>query len=330
MQYFGEYVLGWRGPSGRAAILGTMAHKVLELLAKIKLAQQDNKKVVEDDELKIKLRVNKYDLNKILEKSFGYYSIVESHHAWSEKDFQFVCDTVQKALTYQNGVFDPRTRDIVSPELKFDIEIKKPEFKYKYIVNDETLEGYFKLVGTIDLVTRADNSTIEVIDWKSGASNKDWSTGRVKDFDFLQQDPQLMIYHYAISKLFPQYKNIIMTIFFINAGGPISVFYSKDTLLATEHMLLKKMEHLKQVEIPKLTKSFKCKSFCHLGKTTFEGTNVLPIIERRERQVTPIGQPMTKCEQIYYATQKRGIEAVMKHMVSTGHSEDSYHAPGTV
>ena len=34
-QYFGEYVLGWRGPSGQKADKGTICHKVLEILAVI-------------------------------------------------------------------------------------------------------------------------------------------------------------------------------------------------------------------------------------------------------------------------------------------------------
>ena len=48
-QYFIEYVLGWRGPSGQKADKGTITHKVLEILAIIKKAQQDNLKSVEDD-----------------------------------------------------------------------------------------------------------------------------------------------------------------------------------------------------------------------------------------------------------------------------------------
>lgn len=41
-QYFLEYVLGWRGPSGQKADKGTIVHKVLEILACIKKGTQDN------------------------------------------------------------------------------------------------------------------------------------------------------------------------------------------------------------------------------------------------------------------------------------------------
>ena len=41
MKYFLEYNLGWRGPSNIKAEKGTVVHKVLEILAIIKLKQQE-------------------------------------------------------------------------------------------------------------------------------------------------------------------------------------------------------------------------------------------------------------------------------------------------
>ena len=40
-QYFLEYVLGYRSPSNKKADKGTIVHKVLEILAGIKLSQQN-------------------------------------------------------------------------------------------------------------------------------------------------------------------------------------------------------------------------------------------------------------------------------------------------
>ena len=44
MQYFLTYVLGYRSDSNKKADLGTMAHKVMEILAGLKKFQQDNPK----------------------------------------------------------------------------------------------------------------------------------------------------------------------------------------------------------------------------------------------------------------------------------------------
>ena len=53
MQYFITYVLGHQSDSGKKADMGTMAHKVMEVLAGLKKFQQDNSRkrylVVEDD-----------------------------------------------------------------------------------------------------------------------------------------------------------------------------------------------------------------------------------------------------------------------------------------
>ena len=42
----------------------------------------------------------------------------------------------------------------------------------------------------------------------------DWTTGEVKDYKKLENDPQLLLYYYAISKLYPEFPNRIMSIFF--------------------------------------------------------------------------------------------------------------------
>ena len=70
MQYFMKYVLGLPDISGKAAERGTMVHKVMEVLANLKLFQQENprRKILEttDDVLK-KVRVKK---DRLMEKDF--------------------------------------------------------------------------------------------------------------------------------------------------------------------------------------------------------------------------------------------------------------------
>ena len=62
MQYFLTYVLGWQSDSGKKADMGTMAHKVMEILAGLKKFQQDNPRKkwleIEDDKCG-KIRVSK-------------------------------------------------------------------------------------------------------------------------------------------------------------------------------------------------------------------------------------------------------------------------------
>ena len=71
------------------------------------------------------------------------------------------------------------------------------------------VQGQLAIKGTIDLVTKINDDTIEVVDWKTGR-RMDWATGEVKDYKKLESDPQLLLYYYAISKLYPEFPNRIM------------------------------------------------------------------------------------------------------------------------
>ena len=110
-QYFMEYVLGMRSPSNKKADKGTIVHKVLEILAIIKQAQQNDVKVVQDD-IVPNIKVNKYSLNSIIEKVYKYYTKQFKHHLWEDKDYKDCHKWVYKAIEYHNGMFDPRNRVI--------------------------------------------------------------------------------------------------------------------------------------------------------------------------------------------------------------------------
>lgn len=326
-QYFIEYVLGIRSPSNKKADKGTIVHKVLEILACIKLAIQNNVEEIEDDIIG-KINTKKYSLNTITEKVYNYYTKEFKHHVWELKDYKDCHSWIDKAITYGNGMFDPRNREILQPEQHFDIEIKKSWAKFKYKYKNELLEGNLAIKGTIDLITKVDSNTIEIIDWKTGR-RLDWATGEEKTQEKLQKDPQLKIYHYAVSQLYPEIEHVMVTINFINDGGPFTICFDKSDLLSTEDMLKEKFETIKNTKVPQLNKSWKCNKLCHFGKTTFDQPSILPIIEYRDNQITPKGQFMTKCEQIKHDITVKGIDGVVDEYTSPGYSIGKYKAPGS-
>ena len=220
-QYFIEYVLGHRGPSGQKADKGTIVHKVLEILAIIKKSQQDSISIVTDD-IVSKIDTNNYDLEEIIDTVYNHYSTCSNHHKWTPKDKRDCRDWVYKAINFNNGMFDPRNRNILKPEQHFDITINKKWAEYSFDTDNGILSGNLALKGTIDLVTLANEKTIEIIDWKTGR-RLDWATGQEKTQEKLEKDPQLRIYHYAISHLYPDIDHIIFSIYFINDGGPFSL-----------------------------------------------------------------------------------------------------------
>jgi hypothetical protein len=327
-QFFMEYVLGWRGPSGQKADKGTIVHKVLEILAFIKQSQQDNIAFFTDD-IVGKVNVDDYSLNTIIEKVYKHYSEISTHHKWSIKDYKDCHAWVYKAIEFNDGMFDPRNRQILCPEQHFDFEIKKSWAKYSYDLPDGSkLEGNLALKGTIDLITKVNDKTIEIVDWKTGR-RLDWATGQEKTQEKLEKDPQLRIYHYAISHLYPEIEHIMFSIYFINDGGPFSVCFEKSHLKETEDMLRQKFEYIKKTKKPRLNKSWMCSKLCHFGKTTFENTGIDPIIEYRDGQTCQNGSFMTKCEQVKHDIELYNIDTVVNLYKSPNHTFGSYKAPGS-
>jgi hypothetical protein len=318
--------LGWRGPSNKKADKGTIVHKILEILAAIKKAEQDKEKSINDDVIG-KVKTNDYSLDKIINQVYDYYSGVNTHHEWLDKDREDCYNWVYKTLKFNNGMFDPRQREIVCPEQHFDFIIKKPWAKYSYDTPEGKLEGYLGLKGTIDLITKVDDNFYEIVDWKTGR-RLNWATGKEKTQACLEKDPQLRIYHYAASQLYPDIENIMISINFINDGGPFSICFNKSDLIATEQMLKEKFDVIKRTRKPRLNKTWMCSKLCHFGKTTFENTNIPTMIEYRDSQVCKKENVMTKCEQIKHDIELKGIDNVVEEYKHKNHSFGHYQAPG--
>lgn len=298
----------------------------MEILAFIKKANQDNITKIDDD-IAGKINIKKYDLEKIFNIVYNHYITNNSHHSWSDKDKKDCWNWVNKTIEFNQGMFDPRNRHIVCPEQHFDFVIDKPWAKYSFDTPEGKLEGNLALKGTIDLITKIDDNFFEIIDWKTGR-RLNWATGKAKTQECLENDPQLRIYHYAVSHLYPNIDNIMITINFINDGGPFSMCFQKSDLIKTELMLRNKFEKIKLVKRPQLNRSWMCKKLCHFGKTTFENTSIGPLEEYRDNQVTKQGDVMCKCEQIYHDIQLQGIDTVIQSYKHPNHSFGFYKPPG--
>ena len=278
------YVLGLPSDSGKAAERGTMVHKVMEVLANLRLFQQENPKrkflEITDDVLK-KVRVK---TDRLMEKDFveelldlsytGYRK--DSPNKWAPADRKEISRLTWLGLDHNNGQFDPRLRQILNPEPHFDIEIKEDWAKYEYEVDGKPLVGNLAIKGTIDLVTTIDDDTIEVLDWKTG-QRKNWATGEKKTYAKLCEDPQLLLYYYAISNLYPEYKNVIMSIFYVKDGGPFSMCWDDSDKVKFLGMLKNRFLQIKRNNKPQPISydrsNFKCTRLCHYCKNKWQGSN---------------------------------------------------------
>lgn len=250
---------------------------------------------------------------KLLKRSYEHYTENCVHH-YTNADYKFCEKSVDQALTYNDGQFDPRERKIVEAEPQFDILIEEDWAKFDYkMPNGESVTGQLAIKGTIDLVTEVEDGVIEVIDWKTGR-RLNWATGEEKTYEKLIEDPQLLLYNYAISKLFPEYDQSIMSIFYIRDGGPFSMCYDEDDQAKFLKMLEKRFKQIKRNEYPQpishTRKHFKCTKLCHFYKNKWPGTN------------------QTMCHHVEDHLKAFGEQETMERCTAEGHEIGFYEAPG--
>jgi len=327
MQYFMTYVLGYSSPSGQKAEIGTMVHKVMECLANLKKAEQDLKgrqtKLSFTDDAVGLIEVHKNDLRKksliesLIETSYQHYKKT-SIHKWPPRFRKDVVNLTYQILSWSKGAFDPRNRNILYPEPHFDITIDEPWAAFEgKDTEGNPVKGQLGIKGTIDLVTTVDDNTIEVIDWKTG-QRKNWATGAEKDLAALRNDPQLLLYYYAISHMFPQYEHAIMTIFFVRDGGPFSLCFDPSDRDRFLDMLKKRFLEIKGNVTPQplnyrdhATKpNWKCSRLCHFYKNNWPGTNT------------------RMCNHVEAHIKKEGIDSAVENLTKDGFSVGYYEAPG--
>ena len=122
MQFYTEYVLGLRGLGNKKADKGTITHKILEITALCKKAEQDGIKVIDDEDIG-EVFTDNYDpeyLNSIGARVYQHYTEIFNYHTgknvWCDKDFEDCMGWAWKALKYRDGMYDPRKRNVVAAE----------------------------------------------------------------------------------------------------------------------------------------------------------------------------------------------------------------------
>jgi hypothetical protein len=318
MQYFLTYNLGLPQPSGKKAEIGTIVHKVLEGLALCKLAEQDGGGDIVPNRILGDLEVQYMNdpayVSLLVQRSYDYY-VPNSVHKWYPRDRK-KCDTLTvKALEQGSGMFDPRKRNIVAAEPFFDFDIEEDWAHYEETLpNGDTISGQLALRGTVDLVLDCGNSMYEVNDWKTG-QRKDWATGEEKDYWKLDKDPQLSIYHLALSRKYPDIPRWAMTMNYIDYGGPFTCAYDDQDKIRTLEMLRTQFERIKKCTRPLLRRGkdrWFCNRVCHYGKTEHPDTTCNDSV----------------CWHIHQKLLRKGMFKTMQEETFPGFVIGTYESPG--
>lgn len=324
MQYTLDYVLGIPQDSNKKAEMGTTFHKAMECLANATLHVRDkpNEPHFIDHQLgpipvceKV-LRTESF-ADRVFNLSYAHYTTPpKTRHVFSNADKKLIYKWFCETLVSCNGIFDPRNRNIVAAEPHFDFEITEPwaSYEFKDVHTGKVIAGKLHIKGTIDLVTQVGPNMYEVIDWKSG-KRIDWGTGAEKDFNKLSVDPQLRMYHYAISRMYPSVKQVVMTINFVRDGGPYTMAYGPEDMEATLAMLKKRFEEIKLATRPRLKSNtgehWFCKRVCSYG-----------------RNCHPKDPTNTICQSIKKKIMTKGIDEVIRTETHGSHTVSNYSNPG--
>jgi hypothetical protein len=246
-QYFLQYILSFTSESGPAALLGTMAHKVLEILSRAAIVKHDKNSKI-------------WDPSYLWELSFNHYYNDEPHVAEQIQDDKLkkVCKGIHQLL---DSEYTPIRDNTISAEAGFNIPMMEPEFKLP-----GTEDRYFTLRGRIDRVDQLNEDTIEVIDYKSG-SRVSWDSPdrHKKEPSDLHAEIQPRMYHLAAKDLYPWAKNILVTFIYFTDGGPVTVPFCDEDIAETRNMLLRRFRSIKNNENPQRNISWKCKKLCSFG-----------------------------------------------------------------
>ena len=168
----------------------------------------------------------------------------------------------------------------------------------------------------VDSPTNTYLCTENMIPTHNTGQRLDWATGERKDYDKLMKDTQLLLYYYAISKVYPKYSNIIMTIFFCRDGGPFSLAFDSDDMKDFLETLRKTFQEIITNQNPKPVSyersSFKCQKLCHYYKTNWPGTET------------------TMCHHVENQIYKIGMIETVKTCSRPGFTIGTYQSPGEV
>lgn len=221
----------------------------------------------------LELHVKGEDYQEVLRKYYEEHKVWEYDNRSPKRGFphpvEKKCDTCQWAINDKVG--RTATRCSIAGRFISDFDgCPKPNFEDDLMLTSATInnedsvlnrkiigaevpfdmefEG-FKVRGFIDLITELDSETLEVIDYKTGTYTKNG--------DDAFKDLQMRIYSMIAKILYPQYKHVLMTLYYLRKR-PVTVVFSEEDDAKTKAFLKDAYAMITNSVDPPRKKSFKC------------------------------------------------------------------------
>lgn len=255
--YYLHYILGMETRAGKAALQGTITHKVLEIMGKrTKRGKGEIDPMMLLDHVWDRLTAKSPEIairrvTTRIDKETGGFK--------EAADFK-KCRVALEAIL-ANPYYNPYNLNILDCERWFAIELPGEEWE---CVDQEGKSHQFTVRGFLDLVHEIDQDTLEIVDWKTGKRTSFYSQEEI-DEEVLMREVQPRLYHLAAYFLYPKYKNIIITFYYANSGGPVTISLSNDDLVHTITFLHRFLTTITKDTLIRRNKSWKCK-MCSLSK----------------------------------------------------------------
>ena len=265
---FISYNIGLKEPGKFSTDSGSSVHKSLELLAQKKKAIQDGKTHIENEIFDKPYKLVDITQETAFELAWSYFRKTIPHKEWDEMDSKEKYRNMYYELLA--GDYNPLKLNVIQPEQYFDLTIEEDWARYSYNIQGEKYEGFLSIKGTMDLIFQNDGY-LSGMDYKTGKTRVDWATGKIKNIDDLKKDKQLLLYSYAINRLF-NVTDFSIIIYFLQAGGPYEIPFDKTTLKTAYSMIKDFFWKISQNTKPFLAKNSpnffdkrKC-NWCHFNK----------------------------------------------------------------
>lgn len=245
-KYALNYVLGIKDPSNKAAMIGNSVHKALEIRAWQKLAKQRGETKFKEPETGREFTVGEATPRVCINHAWAVYF---PGLPYQGESYQTVVELFNRVLN--DRLYDPDNLDIVQPEQYFDLQIPDEWAAMNFVDphSGEPIIGQLAIRGTVDLVYREPNGSLAYCDWKTGRK-WDWVRKAPKDFNGLMEDFQMLLYYYALRRLYPNEPDVLMTIYFVREDGPTTLAYTDKQVELCLKKICERYRRIVKCEMP--------------------------------------------------------------------------------
>lgn len=237
-KYYLNYELEIKTSGGKAAIIGNIVHQTFEWMSLLKK--------------KGKINVDPIWLFDRAWDMYPHKDLRKYTTRGESADYKRTKEIIYKIVDDDN--YNPYKLNVIDAEKWFEIDLPGEEFE----VNDNGIKKQLKVRGYIDLVHKISDNTLEIIDWKSGKRDSPFDTTKM-DFYGLSKKLQGGLYYLASILLYPQYKNIVLTFYYIADGGPTTISFDESDIPIILSKLYGHFKTIKQDSSVRRNRSWRCK-----------------------------------------------------------------------